>query len=257
MSQILEESSTTLAPLISYKDSVMLSKKSRVRIRTFHRWIGPIVGIQLLLWIVSGIYFAWISIEDIRGDKNKVALTYSPISMSEFSPPAQLSLPPDFQFKSLKLELTPKGYVYRVESVDEKAINFQASDGVRLKFLTGVEASALALTQLKVKFEVVDTAFVHERPDEYKGPVPAYRIQLNDLLRTRLYTDPWTGKLIVQRNILWRIYDFLWMLHIMDFSTRENFNNPFLRIASFAALGVIISGYLLFAFGRPQRRKAS
>ena len=40
---------------------------------------------------------------------------------------------------------------------------------------------------------------------------------------------------------------FLWMLHIMDFDTRDDFNHPLLQIA--AALGLIIalSGVVFWA----------
>ena len=42
------------------------------------------------------------------------------------------------------------------------------------------------------------------------------------------------------------MFDFFWMLHIMDFDEREDFNHPLLQIA--AALGLIIalSGVVLW-----------
>lgn len=30
----------------------------------------------------------------------------------------------------------------------------------------------------------------------------------------------------------WRVFDFLWMLHIIDFDSRDDFNHPLLQIAS-------------------------
>jgi len=50
------------------------------------------------------------------------------------------------------------------------------------------------------------------------------------------------GDLVTRRNRLWRIYDFAWMLHIMDYREREDFNHPLLVSASFLALLVVLSG---------------
>lgn len=51
--------------------------------------------------------------------------------------------------------------------------------------------------------------------------------------------DATTGSVGARRNGLWRAYDFLWALHIMDYGGHENFNTPWL--VSFAALGVLTS----------------
>ena len=37
-------------------------------IRKSHRYLGIVLGIQFVLWTVSGIFFAWTNITEIRGD---------------------------------------------------------------------------------------------------------------------------------------------------------------------------------------------
>ena len=233
----------------------MMSKKIRVKIRTLHKWVAVIVGIQLTLWIVSGAYFAWISIENVRGDTNRVEVLSQDIPVSDLFPPAHLNFPTGYRLKFLKLDLTPKGFIYRLESKEGEISTFEAKSGRKMDFLSIDEAKTIAMSQVKNQSSGINIALIHAKNSEYKGPVPVYRVELDDRLSTRLYTDPWNGKLILQRNSLWRIYDFLWMLHIMDYSTREDFNNPWLRVAATAALGIIVSGYLLFAFQRPARKK--
>jgi uncharacterized iron-regulated membrane protein len=235
----------------------MWTKKLRAKLRSSHRWIGVIVGVQLSLWVISGFYFAWISIDDVKGDSNKVEILPQDVTIEDLYPPGKLLLPLSFKLKSLKLELSPKGYVYRLESKDDKVSIFGAVSGTAFDILSHEEAIATALTQVKKQSGVKGIVFVEEKGGEYKGPVPVYRIQLDDWIRTRLYVDPWTAKLIVQRNSLWRVYDFLWMLHIMDYSERENFNNPLIKILTLAALGLVISGYLLFYYGRPRKKKVT
>jgi len=62
-----------------------------------------------------------------------------------------------------------------------------------------------------------------------------------------LYIEPWTGELLARRTQGWRIFDFLWTLHIMDFDTRDNFNHPLLQAASALGLVIALSGVVFWA----------
>jgi len=57
---------------------------------------------------------------------------------------------------------------------------------------------------------------------------------------------------MARRNDDWRFFDFFWMLHIMDYEERENFNNPLLITASIFALVTVLAGLLLLVL-RMQR----
>lgn len=233
----------------------MLSKLSRVRLRTFHRWAGAILGVQLFLWVITGVYFAWIPIEDIRGDSNKKTPEVILVTVDELIAPKDLILPEGSQIKSLRLETSPKNTVYRLELASGETLVANALSGEPQPPLSLEDAHQIGLNQVKTRAEVIKTQVITEKGGEYKGPVPALRIDMDDFLLTRLYVDPWTGKLILQRNSFWRIYDFLWMLHIMDYSDRENFNNPWIKGFSLGGLVIIASGYGLLLFGRMTRRK--
>ena len=51
--------------------------------------------------------------------------------------------------------------------------------------------------------------------------------------------------LVARRSATWRIYDFLWSLHIMDYSERDNFNNPLVITAAVIAFALAVSGFVL------------
>jgi putative intracellular protease/amidase len=55
------------------------------------------------------------------------------------------------------------------------------------------------------------------------------------------------------RTNQWRIFDFLWMLHILDFESRDNINNWLLRLFSVLGLVTLLSGYWLFFVSRRRR----
>jgi hypothetical protein len=80
--------------------------------------------------------------------------------------------------------------------------------------------------------------FTEAPPIEYRdGPLPTWRVALADGAGTVIYVDGVTGEVIQRHNDRWRFYDILWMLHVMDYKGRENFNHPL--IVSFATLAVV------------------
>ena len=46
--------------------------KTKKFIRQFHRYLSIFVSIQLLLWTLSGIYFAYNKIEMVRGEQYRL-----------------------------------------------------------------------------------------------------------------------------------------------------------------------------------------
>lgn len=50
-----------------YKKSKM-SYKTSLRIRKVHRYLGLAIGLQFIMWTVSGLYFSWTDLDEIHGD---------------------------------------------------------------------------------------------------------------------------------------------------------------------------------------------
>lgn len=50
----------------------------RITLRKFHRYISLTISIQLLLWTISGIYFSFNKITDVRGEQYFVAVAELP-----------------------------------------------------------------------------------------------------------------------------------------------------------------------------------
>ena len=78
------------------------------------------------------------------------------------------------------------------------------------------------------------------------GALPAWRVDFDDGASRSLYIAADTGAVGARRSTLWRTFDFLWSLHIMDFKNHENFNTPLLIIATALGLIVIVTGFVLF-----------
>ena len=79
-------------------------------------------------------------------------------------------------------------------------------------------------------------------------------MDFDDAGSTAFYVSPDDGSLITRRHTYWRIFDFAWMLHIMDYEERADVNNTLLRIS--AGLGLVLSvlGMWLLFFSFRRRR---
>ena len=49
----------------------MVKRKTALKIRKAHRYLGIFLGIQFLMWTISGMYFSWTDIDEIHGDQFK------------------------------------------------------------------------------------------------------------------------------------------------------------------------------------------
>ena len=95
-------------------------------------------------------------------------------------------------------------------------------------------------------------------PGEIRGrKPPLWRADFDGWNKPTLYLSPATGELVSRRHELWRVFDFVWMLHIMDYDERENVNNWLLRAFTWLALATALAGAWLLWFAFPRRRRRS
>jgi hypothetical protein len=82
---------------------------------------------------------------------------------------------------------------------------------------------------------------------EYRGkPLPAYAIHFDHPEKITAYVSAKNGKFQRVRHSSWRIFDFLWMGHTMDYNGRDNFNNILLRVFSLFGALTVLSGFSLW-----------
>ena len=201
--------------------------KPKRLIRTVHRYLSIFISIQLLLWTISGIYFAYNKIELVRGE--------------------QYRLP-------LKIE-------YRIferldQMIMEKNDNGIKSylshpDGLNIGPISSEEAIKIATE--KTSLNPIDAELLTEanRGAEYRGrDLPIYKVTTDSQDGVNIYINPMTGSVSAIRSDSWRLWDLFWALHIMDYQDRDNINNLLLKILSILALVTSISGIALFFIKR-------
>ena len=92
---------------------------------------------------------------------------------------------------------------------------------------------------------------------EYRGSLPAWRVAFDDAEATNVFVSAADGRIAAVRTGTWRLYDFFWGLHIMDWWGHENFNTPWLLGFAVAGLVFWIAGAVLLRFRWPRRRRRS
>ena len=201
--------------------------KTNKFIRSLHRYLSIFIAIQLLLWTVSGIYFAFNKIELIRGE--------------------QYRLPTNIEYRIFDR----LGQQVIASNKDGNIVYRTYPEGNLLEKLSDEEAKLIA--SIKTSLEPVSAILLTESSpgSEYRGrSLPIYQITTTSKDDTNIYLDPLSGDVLAIRSDSWRMWDFLWSLHIMDYDQRDNINNFLLRIFSILALVSSISGILLFFFSK-------
>lgn len=85
---------------------------------------------------------------------------------------------------------------------------------------------------------------------------PFWRVRVADDLETTIYVSAQTGEIVERRNRVWRVFDIAWMLHIMDYRQRDNFNHPLLIATAFGGVCLAGSGlWLVWRRWRVARRR--
>ena len=226
-------------------------------VRRTHKWLALFVGIQVVLWTVTGFYMVTVHIDYIHGDHLIKTAPKASFDVQGLQQPARIAEAYP-SAKEIRLHRFMERPVWRVET-GEKALLVDGSTGKELPELTEVQARDAALKVYTGDPTIVSSKLLTEAPLEMQTRKPPYwRIEFKGWNQPTLYISPTTGELISRRHNLWRIFDVAWMLHIMDYDERSNVNNPLLRVATWSAVAMALSGawLLLWSFPRRKRKKA-
>ena len=178
--------------------------------RKLHKYLSLAISIQLLLWTISGIYFSFNKIEDVRGSQ----------------------------------------YLKEKEFVETR----------KFEKIEPEQAFRIVAQETFLKPENVVEIIEDKSGSEYRGrSLPLYKVESvnQDNEKINVYVDPFSKKIVAIRSTQWRIWDFMWGIHIMDWNERDNISNIFLKIFSILALASALSGIYLFFNSSNRRRTVS
>ncbi|MFY7672361.1 PepSY domain-containing protein [Tenacibaculum sp. MEBiC06402] len=229
----------------------MVKRQTAIKIRKAHRYLGLFLGVQFLLWTISGLYFSWTDIDEIHGDHFK-NLNYQPQAFDSLISPSQLQISEGIKTIELRdINNTPHYWI-------NKSHLYNAFNGNKKEGITKDEALYISKNNMKSDLEVASIELIKEvgKHHEYREKLlPAYVISYETSESVKAYVSLVDGKFQTVRHQSWRWFDFLWMTHTMDYEGRDDFNTTILRVFSLLGLITVLSGFLLWYTSSPTVRK--
>jgi len=222
-------------------------KKFALSLRKIHKILMLFLGGQFVLWSLSGLYMVVMDIDFIHGDhlvKEPIPLVIS--SMSTLSFKEILHDSP--QAKRLKLTNLAQQSVYQF-SLNGQPQLVSARTGESVLPLSQEDIKGLVNFYSNISNESIIKhirLLTDNAPSELSARhLPVWQIVFDDSSTSTLYISPTTGQVVTKRHDYWRFFDFVWMLHIMDYENREDITNWLLFVFSLTGILSCLSGLYL------------
>jgi hypothetical protein len=213
----------------------------------WHVWLGWLVGVPIVMWTLTGLVMVAKPIEEVRGNHLRIDQEDQPLLL-EGSALASA----EFPIKEIRAQMQDGRAIALVTDMEGNVRRVDFATGAPLPALTAEDATALVAQQIRDgdKARSVTLFEADEVPIDFRRPIPVWQVGLED--GAHIYVGRDTGRIEAVRTRWWRLFDFMWGLHIMDLETREDSSHPILIFfAALSLAGASLGCILMF-----RRRKA-
>ena len=221
------------------------------KLMRWHVWLGWLIGVPIIIWTASGLLMVAQPIENVRGNHLR---SEAPM-LDAIRPVAPLL--EGRTAKSLTLQQNDSGPFWVIAYADGGKRRADALTGALLPPVSAAEADAIARAARadSAAIRSVKRFDAGNAPSDQRSGRPAWQVAFDD--DARFYIDADTGELLSVRTKFWRVFDFMWGLHIMDLQTREDTSHPILIGSAALALAGSILGFVLLFTRRRRKRSIS
>ena len=215
---------------------------SSLLLRRIHKWIGLIIGIQLVLWTLSGAVMSMLDHETVAGGPAAAAPPVQAPSSSGWGEVQR-------RFAGQKVTAVAMRpllgrYAFLV-TTDAGPLLFDAESGAPVA-VDATLAERVARAAYKGDAQVRGVSALRELELAVREhQLPIWRVDFADPANSSFYVSGTDGRLLERRSDTWRTWDFFWMLHNMDYANRTSFNHPLIVLIGFAAVWLAITGFWL------------
>ncbi|MEZ5692840.1 MAG: PepSY domain-containing protein [Altererythrobacter sp.] len=224
----------------------MAQQQIMQRFAKWHIWLGWLVGVPILMWLVTGLFMVATPIEEVHGDHLRVDTPKQALTLPGGIAPAKGPI------REMRAYMQRGRAISRIEMMDGSVRRYDLASGEEIGPVDAVGARDIVEREIKGGDKVESVTFFEAAkvPLDFRRPVAVWQVVLAD--GTHVYVARDTAEIQAVRTRWWRGFDFMWGLHIMDLQTREDTSHPILIL--FAFLGVV--GALLGCILMFRRRKA-
>lgn len=219
-------------------------------IRKIHKWASLLVGLQVIIWVVSGLVFNVIDHQKARGNTYRQALTPTvslnvnliPVEHLLNAYPNTIELNQTSILSQPYYLLTQQQGLYRHFSNNYHIVN--AVTG-QLTLVDKPLAIAIAKASYNGPGDITSATLITPPiADFIKHKNPSWQVNFNDKLATSVYVEQGSGRVIGHSNSDKRFADFFYMLHFMDYGSAGNFNTVQIKLFAFITLWLTLTGLI-------------
>lgn len=209
--------------------------------RRIHKWVGLILGLQFLLWALSGSVMALLDKDKVGGHDTDMAHAH-PLPEGNLFAVSKLS--DGKGITSIVLRDLGAQPIYEVHASQGVKL-FDATSGERVTVDEALASNVASMMNEAPVKQVIRLSKPNLEARDHEGAM--WRIDFTDAENSSAYVSAETGRFLVMRGDTWRTWDFFWMLHNMDYVNRKSFNHPLIIFLAFGVLWASGTGfYLLF-----------
>ena len=212
-------------------------------LRRIHKWVGLVIGLQFLIWAISGTAMALLPMEAVEGGATAERPATRIPAASAAWPRVQQALAGQ-PIQKLSLRTLPQCHVFEVTTANGVKL-FDAANGTPV-VIDAAAASTIAAEAHPDRAPVRRVALMRELDLAVREhELPIWRVDFRDEASNSYYVSGMTGEILERRNDTWRWWDFFWMLHNMDYAKRTSFNHPLIIMVGFALSWLAVTGFWL------------
>lgn len=218
-----------------------------LRLAKWHIWLGWLVGVPILMWLVTGLFMVARPIDEVRGNHLRKDIAEQPLVL-----PGSALASRDFPLKEMRAVMQGGRPIAILTAMDGTVRRVDMASGAPVPPLDAAAARRMVGERIVGgdRVAAVRLFAANEVPFDFRRPMPVWQVALRD--GTHVYVGRDTGEIEAVRTRWWRAFDFMWGLHIMDLQTREDTSHPILILfAILGTIGALIGCVLMF-----RRRKA-
>ena len=213
-------------------------------LRRIHKWVGLFIGLQFLLWAISGTAMALLDMEDVAGGERARQSTPTLRAAPAAWPRIQRALAGQPVAK-VSLQPLPWGQNLLVTTASGEVRLFNAATGLPVQ-IGEPEARLVATSAHPQRAAVVRVAALTDLTFAVREhELPIWQVDFRDERHSSYYVSGSTGTVLERRNDTWRWWDFFWMLHNMDYANRTSFNHPLIVTVGIAMAWLAVTGFWL------------
>ena len=230
-------------------------------LKTLHKWLALLVGIQLIIWLVTGLYFNLSDRTLAKGNEYRIHVhqqdriaEYSllPVSSIHGRLPISVELIWIFHRPYYHFIYEEGQHSYQVRH----SALFDAVSGLPYQ-LQGSQIRQMAKLSYSGPGDITSSRLVTPPFDDYVAQQNSmWRVDMDDDNNTAIYLDQITGKVLKHVNDDARLKHWMMKLHFMDYGNTGGFNHWLIVLFAVMTLLLSMTGvtWLLQQFKQGQLR---